>query len=191
MAAAASGRFGSAKSINRRSAAARSVKQASSALSGGGSPSAMASPRGLGTQNRAGRTKANSSSTSKAASASAPSPRAVARQWQTIGMAPSRAGVTSSGASVSNAPSASSIVARPCWTTRVGAAGSAIRGGSEWVVLGIGVSYVPACDANGNRRNDSRPAIPRPRCPRLAVRGGAQRAETAERQGAGKGFCTV
>ena len=80
------GRSASAASSSRSAKAARGSRAAmSSAPFGMGSDSCAASPRGVGRQKRAGRTKANSSMTSRQASISVPARASLHRRWQMTG----------------------------------------------------------------------------------------------------------
>src|SRR5581483_5486184 len=82
-------------------------------------------PRGVGTQNRAGRTKANNSSRSSAGNAARPRRRAVARAWQTNAVSPpSRRSRASSGDSASISPSGDSHTTSRKPATSAGACGT-------------------------------------------------------------------
>jgi hypothetical protein len=112
-------------SCNSARAAVTSATQASAVLRGTTRPSAAASPRGVGTQNRAGRTKANNSSRSSAGNAARPRRRAVARAWQTNAVSPpSRRSRASSGDSASISPSGDSHTTSRKPATSAGACGT-------------------------------------------------------------------
>ena len=103
----------------------RSAAAAAGSCAGGARPSASARPRGVGRQNRAGRAKAKSSSTSSDGNGRTPKRRAVARAWQTIGgSARARRAASSSGSSAIS-PSDASHAAVRAPATSAGAAGNA------------------------------------------------------------------
>ena len=120
-----------ASSPSSRRAAAIRLSASFSRVPGRATPTASARPRGVGRQNRAGRTKANSSNRSQAGKGSVRSRRAVALAWQTRGGGPApRRRAAWSRARVSISPSGESQAAPRTPATRAGASGRRTGGGS-------------------------------------------------------------
>ena len=90
-------------------------------------PTAIANPRGVGTQNRAGRTKANSSKRSCAAKRSSPRRRASMRAWQTTGDVERMRATARSRGSTAQVPSGSRIAASRRPATKIGTSGNWAR----------------------------------------------------------------
>ena len=114
-------------SCSRARAAVASATQASAMVRGGARPSAAASPRGVGTQNCAGRTKANNSRRSSAANPAMSRRRATARAWHTIAVSPARRVLASSIDSASISPSGDSHTISRNPATSAGARGTRTR----------------------------------------------------------------
>ena len=164
-----SGPVSLARSCNKARAAVASATQASAMSFGGMSPSASASPRGVGTQNCAGRTKANNSSRSNAAkpaqSLAQPfegisSRRATARAWHTIGVSPPCTGSSraraSSGDNASTSPSGDSHN-----TSRNPATSAGTRGTRTRSSAASGTVFTRAPTQPASRRKPG-PTHPRP-----------------------------
>ena len=118
------------RSSSKMRAALASVTHSSAGRRGRSMPNAPASPRGVGTQKLAGRTKANSSSRSSAGNTGTSSRRAVALAWHSIGGGSCSIRLrASAGASASISPSGVSHSTSRKPATRAGACGTSTRGG--------------------------------------------------------------
>ncbi len=131
-------------SANRAAAEASNDSASLSRVPGSARPSAWATPRGVGSTNRAGRVKAYSSRTSKTANGERPKRLAVVLASQTTGRTGGpEPGVRRLAASArggdSISPSVVSHAARRTPATRAGWAGSIRRG--EAAVSSMGVEY--------------------------------------------------